>query len=110
MWVHFGFVIDGCQLPEAGLSAPAVVGALYPPHDSGAELFSSVPNSLVKDILLEEREETFHGRVIPGGADPAHAPDQPVSLQSALVFPGAELTGFNWWLQHWVVVLIVGGR
>ena len=60
-----GLVLDGGQPPQAVLAAPAVVGALDPGHDRDAQLFAGGPGAAVQDVLLQQREERFHSRVIP---------------------------------------------
>lgn len=68
-----------------------MVGSLYPPHNARAELLATVTYVLVEDVLLEESEEAFHGGVVTGSADPAHAPDSPVTGRSSHECAGTEL-------------------
>src|SRR3546814_3422146 len=75
------------QSAEAGLAASAVVGALDPGDDREPELVSGGPALTVEHVLLQEREERRHRRVVAGGADLAHRADHAVAGQSPLLPP-----------------------
>ena len=67
--VHDGFVFDGGQSAQAGLSAASVVSRLDPGDDGDPELFSGPPALAIQDVLLENREEGLHRGVVAGGTD-----------------------------------------
>lgn len=69
-----------------------VVGALDPGHDRQPELLTGGPPMLVENVLLQEREERFHRRVIAHGADPTHRSGQAGSTERMHEFPGSKLT------------------
>src|SRR5215204_6209650 len=64
--------LDRRELPEAALTAPAVVRPFDPDHDRQSQLLSRAPSLAVEDVLLEQREERLHGGVVGAGAAPAH--------------------------------------
>ena len=49
-----------------------MVGPLDPDHDGQAQFFSGAPALAVQDVLLQQREERLHRRVIASSADAAH--------------------------------------
>ena len=83
---HDGFELDRGQSAEACLAASAVVGAFDPGDDRDAELVAGGPALPVEDVLLQQREERFHGGVVAGGADLAHRADHAVAGEGALRF------------------------
>ena len=60
------FVFDGGEFPEGALAAAPVVGVLDPGDDRVAKLVAGSPALLVQDVLLEQRMERFHCRVVAG--------------------------------------------
>ena len=54
------------------------------------------PAAAVQDVLLQEREERFHGRVVAACSGPAPRSGQPAGVQQADVGVGAELLGSEW--------------
>ena len=89
--VHDGLVLDGRQSAQTGLPAPAVIGPLDPGDDRGTELVAAAPRLPVQDVLLQQREERLHRRVIAGRTDSAHRPDQIVPPDRGDVFPRSKL-------------------
>src|ERR1700722_7860054 len=65
-------VFDGCEAAERSLPTAPVVGALDPGDDGQAQVLPCGPALTVQDVLLEQGEERFHGRVIAARADAAH--------------------------------------
>src|SRR5215211_2342059 len=61
--VH-GLELDRGELAEAALTTPAVVGPFDPDHDRKAQFLSALPASTVQDVLLQQREERLHRRVV----------------------------------------------
>ena len=53
------------ELAQGALPAAVVVGRLDPGDDRAAELVTVVPWLTVQHVLLEQREERFHRRVVP---------------------------------------------
>ena len=86
-----GFELDGGQSAEGCLSPSAVVGALDPGHDRDPQLVAGRPSLAIEDVLLEEREERLHRRVVAGRADLAHRPDHVVAGERSVEFPGTKL-------------------
>jgi hypothetical protein len=43
--------------------------------------------SAVEDVLLQQREETLHGRVVAGRTDPAHGTDQAMTCDNGHELP-----------------------
>jgi hypothetical protein len=74
------FIFDRCEPSERTLAASAVVGPFDPDSDRDAEFVACCPASPVEDVLLEQREERFHGIVVATGADPAIDPTRPLCL------------------------------
>ena len=68
-----------------------VVGVLDPVDDRVVELVTSAPRAPVEHVLLEQRVERLHRRVIAGRRDPTHRPGQPVGLQHGHEISRAEL-------------------
>lgn len=62
----------GVNPGQASLTPASVVGALDPGHDRNPEFFAGGPGTAVEDVLLQQREEALHGRVVAGRTDPAH--------------------------------------
>ena len=54
------------------LPAPPVIRLLDPRHDRSASLLPCGPLPSIEHILLQEREEGLHGRIVPGRADLSH--------------------------------------
>src|SRR5699024_591985 len=98
--MHEGLVLDGGQSAQASLSATTVVGPLDPDDDRDPYLFSSPPPLSIQDVLLEQREEGLHRRVVPGNADFPHRSDEVMPVQRVHELPRPELGEFNWWTQH----------
>ena len=86
-WVHDGLVFDGGQSAQAGLSAASVIGPLDPGDDRDPQLLSGPPALAVQDVLLGQREERFHRRVIAGRADLAHRSDEVMTVQGMHELP-----------------------
>ncbi len=61
-------VADDCSVfhSQPGLASTSVVGAFDPDHDLDAKVVSGRPGLAVQDVLLEQREERFHGGVVHG--------------------------------------------
>src|SRR5438046_1923266 len=89
--VH-GFKLNRCELAEAALTTPTVVGPFDPDHDCQSQLLSCPPALAVQDVALQQGEERFHRRVVGAGADPTHRSDQPASPEGSHVLPRAKLT------------------
>jgi hypothetical protein len=53
------------------------------------------PGTSVKDVLLQERKEGFHGGVVTRGAYSSHGTGQTVPAQGVDELPRAELPRFN---------------
>jgi hypothetical protein len=47
-----------------------VVGALDPGDNRDPQFLASGPGTSVENIVLQQREEAFHGGVVARGADP----------------------------------------
>lgn len=60
------FELDWGEFAESALPASAVVGAFDPVDDRKFQLVSSRPRLLVENVLLQQREERFHRRVVAG--------------------------------------------
>jgi hypothetical protein len=71
-WGHDRFELDGGQSAEGGLSASTVVGALGPGHDRDAQLLAGTSWLSIEHVLLQQREEGFHGGVVGRRCDLAH--------------------------------------
>ncbi len=61
---------DGLELcrgqpPEGALPTSVVVGRLDPGNDCAAELVTVVPRLTVEHVVVQQREERFHRRVVP---------------------------------------------
>jgi|GEM_PF-4904482 len=56
---------------------------LNPVNDRQAQLVSGCPGPLVEQVLLQQDEESFHRRVVAGGTDFPHRPEQLVEGQNA---------------------------
>ena len=67
-----GYALDGRQLPEDALAASTVVGVLDPDDGLVGELAARPPAPPVEHILLQQREERLHRRVVAGRRDAAH--------------------------------------
>lgn len=89
--VDDGLVFDGRQSAQPGLPAPAVIGPLDPRDDRGTELIAAAPRLPGQGVLLQQREERLHRRVIAGSTDSAHRPDQIVPPDRGDVFPRSKL-------------------
>jgi len=89
--VHDGFVLDGRQTVEAFLASATVVGPFDPGDDREAEVFAGGPAAPVEDVLLQEGEEGFHGRIVRAGADASHGADQARGVQGVDVGAGSEM-------------------
>jgi hypothetical protein len=74
-------VLDGGELAQGALTAPAVVSVLAPEHDGCAELVAGAPAAAVQDVLVQQCVPGLHGGVVAGGGDPAHGALQPRSAQ-----------------------------
>ena len=81
----------GVNRPRRGLAASAVVGAFDPGDDRDAQLVAGGPALPVEDVLLQQREERFHGGVVAGGADLAHRADHAVTGERPVQLPRTEL-------------------
>jgi hypothetical protein len=64
--------LDRGEFPEAALPTLAVVGALDPRHDRQPQFLPRRPPLPIEDILLQQGEERFHGRIISTCPDPSH--------------------------------------
>ena len=73
------------------MSASSVVGPFDPGDDRDAKLIAGGPAAPVEHVLLEQREERLHGRVVAGGTDLAHRPDHLVTGERPVEFAGAKL-------------------
>ena len=73
------------------LPAASVVGPFDPGHDGDAELVAGPPAAGVEHVLLQQREERFHGGVVRRGADVAHRSDHAMTGQVAVDLPCAKL-------------------
>src|SRR5690606_2322565 len=86
-----GLELNGGQPAEGGLATTAVVGPLDPGHDRDPELLPGGPVPAIQDVLLQQREERLHGRVVPGSTHATHRSDHVVSVQGVDEFPAAKL-------------------
>jgi hypothetical protein len=78
---HDCFEFDGGQPTETHLPSSAVVSASDPGDDRDAQRLSDVPAAPVQDVLLQQAEKRFHGRVITGSpARPSTRPCRGASL------------------------------
>ena len=64
--------LDRGELAKGPLTAPAVVGPFDPDDDRESEFVAGGPVLAVEDVLLEQREERFHGGVVAARANAAH--------------------------------------
>ena len=90
-WLYDCFVLYWCQSTQPGLSATSVICPLDPGHDRDSQLVASDPPATVENVLLQQGEERFHGRVIARCADSSHRPDDAVTGQSPSEFLRSEL-------------------
>src|SRR5690606_21658580 len=88
---HDGLELDRGQPPESGLPTPPVIGPLDPGHDGDPKFLAGGPGAAVEDVLLEQREEALHGRVVAGRADAAHGSDHVVTVECTDEFPASKL-------------------
>ena len=102
--------LDGGELAEGTLTAPAVVGVLDPDDDLVGELGSRGPAAAVEDVLLEQRVERLHRGVVAGGRDPAHRPGEPVRLEHRPEGPRAKLAAAVGVNDHGAVRLAASDR
>ena len=68
-------------LSQANLSTAPVVGPFDPGDNRDPQLVTCPPAMAVEDVLLQQREEGFHRRVVTGGTDLAHRPVQVLLVQ-----------------------------
>lgn len=68
-----------------------MVGPLDPGDYRDAELLPVGPGAAVEDVLLQQREERFHGGVVPARPDSSHAPDHAVPGESTPELPASKL-------------------
>ncbi|QZQ56706.1 hypothetical protein KZI27_07835 [Curtobacterium sp. TC1] len=68
----------GVNFPTA-LSALSVVDALDPVHDREPQLLTRSPSVPVEDVLLQQREERLHCRVVRALPDLPIDPSSPAS-------------------------------
>src|SRR5699024_3507106 len=85
-WLYDCFVLYWCQSTQPGLSATSVICPLDPGHDRDSQLVASGPPTTVENVLLQQGEERFHGRVIARCADSSHRPDDAVTGQNPSEF------------------------
>ena len=90
-WLYDCFVLYWCQSTQPGLSATSVICPLDPGHDRDSQLVASGPPATVENVLLQQGEERFHGRVIARCAYSSHRPDDAVTGQSPSEFLRSEL-------------------
>ena len=76
---------------EDPLAATSVIGPLDPGDDGDAQILSRLPTLAIEHVLLEQREEGLHGRVVTAGADPAHRSGEAVVLEGADEGLGSKL-------------------
>ena len=88
---HDGLVLDRGQPAQPALPPTAVVGPLNPGHDRDPQLLPSDPLPAVQYVVLQQPEETLHGRVVPGRTDTTHRPHQTVSVQGVDKSPRSKL-------------------
>jgi hypothetical protein len=84
--------LDGCEFPQAALSAAPVVPGFDPGHDRESEFVAAGSALPVEDVLLEQGEERFHGGVVAAGSDPTHRAAQLMDFKDPDVPLGPELT------------------
>jgi hypothetical protein len=83
--------LDRGEASEAVLPASAVVGVLDPGDDREPELLPDLPAAPVEDVLLQQREERLHRRVVGAGPDAAHRAAQLVVVEGLDEGVGPEL-------------------
>lgn len=83
--------LDRGESTQSSLSPPAVVGPLNPGHDLQPKFLPGLPPFLVQNVLLQEREERFHRRVICARADPAHRSGDSGLAQQLDEYPRTKL-------------------
>ena len=80
-WVHDGLALPRGQTAQTDLSAAPVVGPFDPGDNRDPQLVTGLPATAVEDVLLQQREEGLHRRVVTGGTDLAHRPVQVLLVQ-----------------------------
>jgi hypothetical protein len=84
-------VLDGGQSAEGVFPALSVVGTFDSGDDRDPEFLAGGPPPAVEHVLLQQREEGVHGRIVAGRADPAHRSGQLVAVEGPDELPAAEL-------------------
>jgi hypothetical protein len=74
------------------LAAAPVVSAFDPGDDCASECVAGGPGLSVQDVLLQQRKEALHGRVVGGSGDLAHRADHGVTDQPAVELSGTKLS------------------
>lgn len=82
----------GGQSSEGGLSAAVAVavGARDPGDERNAQFVAGSPATTVQPVLLSEREERFHRRVVACRTELAHRANDAMAGEGPLDFPGAK--------------------
>src|SRR5262245_26218260 len=83
------------EIAERRISPLSVVEDLEVLEQVGARLRAGGPRGTMNELDLQRREETLGDGVVPAVAPPAHAADDPVLRQDALVAAAGVLPKFN---------------
>jgi len=85
------FELHEHETPQTPLTATMVVDVFNPINDFGSKLFTGSPSVPFQHVLLRQREERFHRRVVSRGRHPAHRAREVVCGQHRPKSPGPEL-------------------
>lgn len=79
------FIFDRREFSQSSLPPTAVVRLFDPGDDGQPQLLPAGPRATVQDVLLQEREERFHRRIVRACSHPAHRARQPITSQGLYI-------------------------
>ena len=68
-----------------------MVGPFDPGHDRKTQLRTAGPALTIKDVVLQQGKEAFHGGIVASSSNSTHRSNQAVAGQRPQEFPASEL-------------------